>query len=114
MPTVREPDGLAMSSRNRFLSPTERVSARCLSQALRAGAEAGSQGGDAVVDAARAVLASEPSVQVDYLALRAPDLAEAPAWGAARLLVAARLGTTRLIDNVGLTLKAPADSSGAP
>ena len=114
VPTVREPDGLAMSSRNLNLTPADRVSARCLSRALRAGAEAGARGGDAVLAAAEAVLAAEPSARVDYLALRAPDLTEAPAVGPARLLVAARLGATRLIDNVGLVLAGPTDSSGAP
>ena len=89
VPTVREPDGLALSSRNRYLSPEERTLALALSAALRAGAT-----GD--LAAARAALAS---VEVDYLALTDPDLGPPPSRGPARLLVAARVGATRLIDN---------------
>jgi len=85
----REPDGLALSSRNRYLSPEQRRAALALSAALRAGAT-----GD--LDAARAQL---KGVEVDYLALTAPDLGPPPVHGPARLLVAARVGTTRLIDN---------------
>jgi pantoate--beta-alanine ligase len=92
VPTVREPDGLARSSRNRYLSAADRSAALALSRALRTGAD-----GD--VAAARAVLDAEPGVDVDYLELRGPDLGPAPATGEARLLVAARVGTTRLIDN---------------
>jgi pantoate--beta-alanine ligase len=94
VPTVREPDGLALSSRNRYLSPEERAAALALSAALRAGAAAGPDGASAVLAAARAEL-PDP----DYIALTAPDLGPPPARGAARLLVAARIGTTRLIDN---------------
>ena len=104
VPIVREPDGLALSSRNVFLSAPHRQQARALSRALFAGQAAAPGGADAVVKAAASVLDAEPDVRVDYLALRDPDLAPAPERGAARLLVAARVGTTRLIDNVALTL----------
>ncbi|MBV9920037.1 MAG: 4-phosphopantoate--beta-alanine ligase, partial [Pseudonocardia sp.] len=104
VPIVREPDGLAMSSRNVYLSPEERKRALVLSRALRAGAEVAARGGDAVLAAARGVLAEEPEVAVDYLELRAPDLGPAPAVGQARLLVAARVGVTRLIDNIAVRL----------
>lgn len=107
--TVREHDGLAMSSRNRFLDAAQRESALGLSAALAAGKHAGGLGPDAVVEAARQVLAAVPGVEVDYLELRSTNLGPAPATGNARLLVAARVGPTRLIDNVAVTLGAPID-----
>ena len=91
VPTVREPDGLALSSRNRYLSPAERTRALALSRALATGS----------VEAGRAVLAAEPGVCLDYLAqVRSTDFAEDEAGDL--LVVAARVGTTRLIDNVVL------------
>jgi pantoate--beta-alanine ligase len=99
VPTVREADGLALSSRNRYLSAQERQAAVALSRALRAGAEAADP-----VAVARQVLDAEPGIDLDYLALTGPDLGPAPATGEARLLVAARLGTTRLIDNLAVHL----------
>jgi pantoate--beta-alanine ligase len=100
-PTVRDPDGLALSSRNRYLTPQQRQQALALSRALRSGAEEGPNGAGAVLKAATEELRG---VDVDYLALRGVDLGPAPATGPARLLVAARVGTTRLIDNLPLTL----------
>lgn len=104
VPTVREFDGLAMSSRNRYLSPEERELATALNAALVAGTFAAKGGRQAVLDAARAVLAERPQIEVDYLELRAGDLGEPPEEGPGRLLVAARIGTTRLIDNVGVAI----------
>ena len=104
VPTVREDDGLALSSRNRYLSHDERQVALALSAALRAGADAAAHGPSAVLTAAREVLDARPEVAVDYLALTSSDLHEPPASGPARLLVAARVGTTRLIDNLALDL----------
>ncbi|MCZ2818944.1 pantoate--beta-alanine ligase [Modestobacter sp. VKM Ac-2977] len=104
VPTVREDDGMALSSRNRYLSPEQRQAAAALSAALRAGAQAGPQGADAVLAAARAVLAEAPDLLQDYLELTDPDLGPAPAAGPARLLVAARAGSTRLIDNTAVEL----------
>jgi pantoate--beta-alanine ligase len=101
--TVREPDGLALSSRNVYLSPEERMRAVALSRALRAGAEAAPHGASAVVAAAASVLAGA-GVEPDYLTLRGVDLGEPPAHGPARLLVAARIGAPRLIDNVAVNL----------
>ncbi|MEJ7704036.1 MAG: pantoate--beta-alanine ligase [Geodermatophilaceae bacterium] len=112
VPTVRESDGLALSSRNRYLDDEQRVVAGALSRALRAGADAGSRGGAAVLIAAQTVLEAQPGLELDYLALTDPDLGPAPESGPGRLLVAARVGTTRLIDNLPVTLKAPS-SPGA-
>ena len=104
VPTVREPDGLAMSSRNRYLTPEQREQATSLSAALRAGEAAATDGGAAVLAAARQVLDAAEGLDVDYLELRDPDLGPAPASGYARQLVAARVGSTRLIDNAGVAL----------
>ncbi|MCU1678499.1 MAG: Pantoate--beta-alanine ligase [Frankiales bacterium] len=104
-PIVREADGLAMSSRNRYLSAAERADATVLSRALAAGAARGADGGGAVLDAAREVLASVPAVRVDYLDLVTPDFAPADEGGAL-LVVAAGVGGTRLLDNVPVALMA--------
>ena len=101
--TVREADGLAMSSRNMYLAESDRETALCLSQALRAGAAAAVEGPSAVRRAARAVVVREPLALIDYLVLVDPStLEDVPEWfrGEALLAVAGRLGTTRLIDNV--------------
>jgi pantoate--beta-alanine ligase len=106
VPTIREPDGLALSSRNRYLSADERRAALALSAALRAGAVAAQRGLGAggALAVARQILLDGTGVQLDYLVLTGPDLGPAPAEGPARLLVAARVGSTRLIDNVRLDL----------
>jgi len=104
VPIVRERDGLAMSSRNRYLDPTQRELAGVLSAALLAGTHAASGGADAALQAARAMLSEIPAIDVDYLQVRDPDLGPAPLHGPARLLVAARLGATRLLDNVGIEI----------
>jgi pantoate--beta-alanine ligase len=106
VPTVRERDGLALSSRNVYLTPEQREDAVVLSAALSAGAHVGRDGAEAVLDVARRTLAARPQVVVDYLELRGTDLGPAPVDGEARLLIAARVGSTRLIDNVGLLLGA--------
>lgn len=106
VPTVREPDGLALSSRNRYLSAGDRGVALSLSRALRAGA--GQSTPAAVRAAAWAVLDEAPSaLAVDYLVLVDPaTFTEVPDSyaGEAVLAVAAKVGTTRLIDNVVVTL----------
>jgi pantoate--beta-alanine ligase len=110
VPTVRELDGLAMSSRNTYLTASDRESALCLSRALEAGAAAAVEGPSAVRRAARAVLVAEPLVAVDYLVLVHPEtLQDVPEWyrGNALLAVAARVGTTRLIDNAPLVIGPP-------
>lgn len=115
-PTVREADGLALSSRNRYLSPQERSTALTLSRALFAGRDAGRDAGppsvaspQAVRSTARAVIDEaaplQPPLTLDYLALVDPsDFSEVPDdhTGEAVLAVAATVGTTRLIDNVRL------------
>lgn len=104
VPIVREADGLALSSRNAYLDADQRRAATTLSAALTAGARAGASGPVAVLAAAREVLDTTPEVAVDYLELRDPGLGPAPEHGEARLLVAAKVGTTRLIDNVPVLL----------
>jgi pantoate--beta-alanine ligase len=108
-PTVREPDGLAMSSRNVYLDSDERKAALSLHRALSAGAKAvaGGERTAAVVDAAMAdVVAAEPLTALDYAAIVHPHTLE-PARsplepGVYRLLIAAKVGKPRLIDNAGV------------
>lgn len=107
--TVRERDGLAMSSRNRFLSDEQRELAATLSAALLAGRHSGGLGPQAVLEAAQSVLDLAPDLELDYLALRGSDFSEEWPTGNARLLVAARVGTTRLIDNMSVKIGAPID-----
>jgi pantoate--beta-alanine ligase len=104
VPTVREPDGLAMSSRNRFLSDSERATASLIPQALNATIAAGPQGESAAIEAGLAVLAQDPSIDLDYLVIRDLDLSAAPASGQARVLIAARVGSTRLLDTMAMEL----------
>ncbi|MCF7550817.1 pantoate--beta-alanine ligase [Pseudonocardia sp. WMMC193] len=104
VPTVREADGLALSSRNVYLSPDDRARAATLHRALRAGADAAAGGPAAVLAAAGRVLAEQDALEMDYLELRDAELGTDPEPGPARLLVAARLGATHLIDNIGLDL----------
>jgi pantoate--beta-alanine ligase len=110
--TVREPGGLALSSRNKYLDDQGRLHAVALSHALLAGAEAGPEGAEAVLAAARAVLRHAPGLDLDYLALTSPELGDPPERGEARLLIAARVGTTRLIDNTSVLLGGQPDEQG--
>ena len=107
-PTFREPDGLAMSSRNVYLSTDERPAATVLWRSLQAGRNAvveGSRDPDEVEAVMAAVLAAEPKASPDYSAavdaatLDRPDVLA----GELRLLVAARVGRARLIDNMGVS-----------
>jgi len=106
LPTARETDGLALSSRNAYLDGHQRTVAQALSRALTAGVAAAGHGRERVVAEAQEILDAEPELHLDYLALTDPELGPAPVTGPARLLVAARLGTTRLIDNLPLVLEA--------
>jgi pantoate--beta-alanine ligase len=112
VPIVREPDGLAMSSRNRYLDDDEREQAGALSAALLAGMYGASGGASAALDAARAVLDEVPAIEVDYLQVRDPMLGPPPPEGMARLLVAGRLGGTRLLDNIAIDIGATAGIDG--
>jgi len=117
VPTEREEGGLALSSRNTYLSDGDRLAARSLNRALQAGAGAAAAGVAATLAAAAAVLDAEPAIHVDYLTLVDDETWEEAGPGAtkARLLVAARVGTTRLIDNVLVTYAEPgARPSSAP
>jgi pantoate--beta-alanine ligase len=116
--TVRDLDGLAISSRNRYLSAAERDTALALSRALRAGAAAAADGPDAVLAAAEAELSAagkaDPPLATDYLALAEPEtFGRVPAsfTGRALLLVAATVGKTRLIDNMAVGIGSPAEQA---
>ena len=107
VPTVRDADGLALSSRNAYLTAEQREQALTLSKALRAGLAVASRGGDAVRAAARAVFEGVPAVDLDYVALIDPASAqevERGYRGDAILAVAARVGPNRLIDNTPLVV----------
>lgn len=115
--TVREDDGLALSSRNRYLDADQRIAAVALSRALRAAQDRASYGVPSARWAAMRVLKAEPAVELDYLALTGVDLGEPPAHGEGRILVAARVGTTRLIDNMPIvfgTLPQAGTPTGGP
>ena len=104
MPTVREADGLAMSSRNAYLSPDERQQALVLARAIdRAAAllKAGERSAARLLEAARAEIAAAPAARIDYLELRDPDslqLVETLS-GPTLFALAVFVGKTRLIDN---------------
>lgn len=99
--TVREPDGLAMSSRNRYLSLKGRATAALIPRALEAGRASAASGVTSIVEAARHALAAE-DIDIDYVTVTAPDLGEPPAQGEGRLLVAAYVEGTRLLDNAAV------------
>ncbi|MGV8877022.1 MAG: pantoate--beta-alanine ligase [Rhodoglobus sp.] len=103
--TVRDDDGLALSSRNQFLDADQRAAATILSTALMAATSAADSGLDAVIAAAQGALMGQPRAELDYFAvvdtdtfLPVPDGFRGPATA----IVAARIGTTRLIDNSSL------------
>lgn len=107
VPTVREEDGLAMSSRNVYLSPEERRAATVLPRSLEAARrayESGERDAGRLVELVRGIIAAEPRAQADYVEIRSiPDLKPITKLGGPALLaLAVRFGATRLIDNVVL------------
>ncbi|HWX91014.1 MAG TPA: pantoate--beta-alanine ligase [Terriglobales bacterium] len=111
-PIVREPDGLAMSSRNAYLNPEQRKQALVLSRALRRVEELfgrGEQDAAKLEAAGREVVAEEPGVRLDYLAIVDPDALEPvnPGGSGGLVAIAAYVGNTRLIDNVVLNPLTP-------
>jgi pantoate--beta-alanine ligase len=118
--TVREPDGVAMSSRNRYLDAEEREAARVLNRALGAGREAikqGSRSGQHVAAILRDAAAREPLFEVEYAAVVSADslTPQDRIAGPTLLAMAGRIGTTRLIDNADLVVHdaVPAGGSAA-
>jgi pantoate--beta-alanine ligase len=107
VPTVRESDGLAMSSRNRYLGADQRRAALLLSEALAAAEASGAEGLDEVLAEAAAAFGDHDGVELDYLVVVDPETflpVGEEARGEAIVLVAARVGTTRLIDNAVISL----------
>jgi pantoate--beta-alanine ligase len=108
-PLVREPDGLAMSSRNAYLDDGQRRAALVLSRSLRQASDAiagGERDAQKVSELLRKTLATEPTVQLEYADVRAAtDLGQLDQLdGPVLIALAARVGTTRLIDNVTVTI----------
>lgn len=106
---VREPDGLAMSSRNVYLTPAERAAAPVLHRAMQAGAAAalaGEREPQAVIDLVADIIRAEPLAELDYVEVVRDGTVSRPDTlaGAIRFVVAARFGTPRLLDNLGLQL----------
>jgi pantoate--beta-alanine ligase len=107
--TVREPDGLALSSRNRYLDEKQRRAARVLSQALEAAVSSGDRGVDPALAAAQSVLMGEQLIELDYLVIVSPTTflpVDEGYKGKAIVLIAAMVGSTRLIDNEPILLTA--------
>jgi len=108
LPTVREPDGLAMSSRNAYLTAEERAAAPVIHRALRAGADAvlaGERDPEVVRALVAGLITAEPLAALDYAAVvdaRTLDVVD-PLVGDVRLLAAAKFGRARLLDNLGVT-----------
>lgn len=106
-PTIRDADGLALSSRNAYLTPAERAQARAIPQALQLAAQAyavGERDANALRDNARTALGG---LELEYLEVRAADLTAYDVERPAVVLIAARVGNTRLIDNIVLDPAAP-------
>lgn len=107
--TARDEDGLALSSRNRYLSVDDRAIASAVPRSVSAGSEAAraGAGADEVAAVTRRVLAESGGVDVEYVTVTDPDLGPPPASGPGRLLVAVRIGGVRLLDNCHVHLAGP-------
>ncbi|HUL43142.1 MAG TPA: pantoate--beta-alanine ligase [Bacteroidota bacterium] len=110
-PIVREPDGLAMSSRNVYLSPTERTESRVLYQSLLQARDLvlkGERRGSVVIDAMKKTISTVPSAAIDYISVSDPetlrDISTIKEGSSVLVSLAVRFGTTRLIDNILLTI----------
>ncbi|MDP2675273.1 MAG: pantoate--beta-alanine ligase [Dehalococcoidia bacterium] len=120
LPTVREPDGLAMSSRNSYLSPEERKAALVMPRALQLGRrlveDEGVRDASAVRRAVEDLIRGEPLASIDYVAVAGCETLEelTEIDRPALLLLAVRIGATRLIDNVALTPRSPCRQGDAP
>jgi pantoate--beta-alanine ligase len=107
-PIIREPDGLAMSSRNTYLNPEERAAALCLYRGIQAARElvaAGEQAGDRIIQGVQAIIRQTPFTRIDYVTLVHPETLQEVETirGEARLLLAVWINKTRLIDNTLLS-----------
>ncbi|MDD2901446.1 MAG: pantoate--beta-alanine ligase [Syntrophales bacterium] len=107
-PIVREADGLAMSSRNTYLSPEERAAALCLFRALKAARElalSGAKSRESILEAVKGIITATPHTDIDYLALVHPETLQEvnTIEKEARLALAVKVGKTRLIDNTLLS-----------
>ena len=108
VPTIREQDGVAMSSRNRYLAPADRARAELVPRAITMGvavADAGGNSDDVVAEVQR--FFEEQHIDVDYVVVTDTELGPAPMTGEGRLVVAVRIGSVRLLDNSPLQLGAP-------
>ena len=114
LPIIREEDGLALSSRNRYLDAEQRVQAAGLLPAMHAGShpQVSVLGAGAIVEATKEALIGA-GFEIDYVAVRTPDLRHELEHDAGRLLVAVRVGTTRLIDNCPVYIHRPEERAPA-
>lgn len=115
--TLREVDGLALSSRNRYLDDEQRQQAVALSHVLLTAREGAVHGVDVALDSARAQLRASLGLDLDYLEITDPQLqplpAEVPDGTEGRILIAARIGSTRLIDNMSIVFGTPPEARPA-
>lgn len=107
VPIVRAADGLALSSRNKYLSSQTRTEASAIPTAITAAqsAAAAGKGAEGIVSAAQSVLVSAPGVNLEYIVLTDPAMGPPPAVGEARIIIAATVGDTRLLDNARVDIR---------